>query len=81
LWSCSGGPATISEAEADPPFTSTTMGTVFNRGRQVLHHVVLAAAQVVVAGGEELLARVSVRPSVDTTSTFAGRKRGNRDAP
>src|SRR5450759_625291 len=28
LWSCSA-PATISEAEADPPFTSTTMGTVF----------------------------------------------------
>ncbi len=28
LWSCSA-PATISEAEAEPPFTSTTIGTVF----------------------------------------------------
>ena len=27
LWSCSA-PATISEAEAEPPFTSTIMGTV-----------------------------------------------------
>ena len=27
LWSCSA-PATISEAEAEPPFTSTTIGTV-----------------------------------------------------
>ena len=28
LWSCSA-PATISEAEAEAPFTSTTSGTVF----------------------------------------------------
>ena len=27
LWSCSA-PATISEAEAEPPLTSTTIGTV-----------------------------------------------------
>ena len=27
LWSCSA-PATISDADAEPPFTSTTIGTV-----------------------------------------------------
>ena len=31
LWSCSA-PATISEAEAEPPLTSTTIGTVFTAG-------------------------------------------------
>ncbi len=30
-WSCSA-PATISEAEAEPPFTSTTIGTFFTAG-------------------------------------------------
>ena len=35
LWSCSA-PATISEAEAEPPLTSTTIGTVFDLRRQLL---------------------------------------------
>ena len=42
LWSCSA-PATISEADAEPPFTSTTIGTVFTAGGQLVQEVVLDA--------------------------------------
>ena len=50
LWSCSA-PATISDAEAEPPFTNTTIGAPFNTSSGVALKLILEC---------------SIRPSVYT---------------
>src|SRR5690606_41907341 len=72
LWSCSA-PATISEAEADPTLTSTTMGTVLaHAGRPARQ---LPSPRAYSAGVARYLWRDSGgRPSVDTPSTAGGRE-------
>lgn len=68
-WSCRA-PATISEAEAEPPLISTTIGTSALR-RKILDEVVLAAAQIVFRLHVELVFCVlETRPSVEVVSVL-----------
>src|ERR1041384_5905755 len=84
LWSWRA-PATISEAEAEPPFTSTTIGTVFtacgsdfSTSSPPPPRPAPAAALIVVGGRVELLLRV-FRAAVGGHHQRLGRQEGRRD--